>query len=148
MFLVICLSSSVTVVVVVVHPLCSVRPSRRSWSSSVVIVRRRPSKYYLQDVAEASLGRLAGLCGPQHIQNYLNKWKMSKTYLVVFGLISQSRACNVSVVASGVFFTSANHFLAPKLSGEARGAQHLCIFGKKDSWKYIYIWVFWMCFVL
>ena len=45
--------------VVVVRPL-SVRPVvrpvvRRRRPSSVVVVRRRPSKYYLQDVAEASL---------------------------------------------------------------------------------------------
>ena len=64
-----------------------VRRRRRPSSSSVVVVRRRrrPSKYYLQDVAEASLGRWLNrridlsyiLDGPQHIQ-YIKYTKYTK----------------------------------------------------------------------
>ena len=53
---------------------------------------------------------------------------MSNKYYDVFGLFSQVRACNVSVVASGVFFYVGKLILlGQKLSGEAQGAQHLCI---------------------
>ena len=38
------------------------------------------------------------------------------------------------------------NLLAQRLSGEARGVPHLCIFGKMECWKYI--WMFLLCFVL
>ena len=63
------------------------------------------------------------------IQNI--KYQKRKRCFDVFGLFSQFRACNVSVVASGVVFhTGIFSSLAQKLSGEAWGAQHECIWGK------------------
>ena len=54
----------------------------------------------------------------------------------VFGSFYKLRACNVSVVASGVSFMWANQFVAQRLSGEARGAQNLCIFVKRKKKYY------------
>ena len=53
-------------------------------------------------------------------------WKVSKTDFDVFGLLSQLRACNVSVATSGSFVDAGKSFLAQKLSGEVRGGQHSC----------------------
>ena len=63
----------------------------------------------------------------------------------VFGLFSKLRACNVSVIASGVFFSRRQvNCLAQKLSGEA---PNLCIFEKKnDCWERI--WALLVCFVI
>ena len=51
--------------------------------------------------------KLVRLCGPQHIQNYTENqnWKNSIHNFDVFGFFSKLKACSVSVVASGVFFT-------------------------------------------
>ena len=47
------------------------------------------------------------------------------------------RACSLSVAASGICFSCGQiNCLAQKLSGEAQGAQHLCV------------WVFLVCFVI
>ena len=61
----------------------------------------------------------------------LKSWYMSKNNCDVFGPFSKLGACNVSVVASGVFSLCGQIIsLAQKLSREAWGARNLCIFEK------------------
>ena len=50
------------------------------------------------------------------------------------GLFTELRACSVSAVASGIFF-SCRHIsvLAQKLSGEARGVPNLYLFENKKG---------------